>query len=162
MPTRGKALKIGMRVDWRPVAWARQNGEFALRARSSGRCTRMPFATWIALSGASTPTCTCWPKISSWRGTKSSAAIRSRWREGAAKDQLVGGEEAQRGDQVGVARAGDDPLVLPHGEGVRARRADREPVPVRRRLDAAAQLAELVAGLARVAGRRGRDLEHGL
>ena len=56
----------------------RQNGELADSASSSGMCTRIPSATWIALSGSSTPTCTCVPKISSWRATKRRAAIRSR------------------------------------------------------------------------------------
>ena len=44
MPTRGKARKIGVRVDSRPVASARQNGELHDRASSSGMWTRMPLA----------------------------------------------------------------------------------------------------------------------
>src|SRR3954469_3161859 len=79
-----------------------------------------------------------------------------------AEDQLLAGDEAQRGDQVAVARAGHDALVLPHRERMGSGRPDREPVLVGRRLDAPAQLAKLLAGLARVARRRGRDLEHGL
>ena len=78
MPTRGKARKIGVRVDCRPVASPRQNGELADRASSTGMCTRIPFATWIALSGSSMPTCTCRPKIISWRATKRSALISPR------------------------------------------------------------------------------------
>ena len=78
IPTRGNARKIGVRVESRPVASARQNGELADRASSSGTWTRMPLATWIALSGSSIPTCTCTPKISSWRATNRSAETRSR------------------------------------------------------------------------------------
>ena len=81
------------------------------------------------------PTCTCTPKISSWRAMNWSA-----------------------GDQVAVARARDDPLVLPHGERVRAGRADRQAEALGGRLDAPAQLAELTPGLPRVAARLGRDL----
>ena len=78
MPTRGNARKIGIRVEARPVASPRQNGEFALSASSTGTCTRMPLATWIALSGSSIPTCTCSPKMISWRATKRSSSTRSR------------------------------------------------------------------------------------
>ena len=60
------------------MASARQNGELADSPSSSGTCTRIPLATWIALSGSSIPTWTCIPKISSWRATKRSAEIRSR------------------------------------------------------------------------------------
>ena len=78
MPTRGNWRKIGVRVDSRPVRSPRQNGELALSASSTGMCTRIPLATWIALSASSRPTCTCMPKISSWRATKRSAEMRSR------------------------------------------------------------------------------------
>ena len=78
MPTRGNCRKIGVRVERRPVWSPRQNGEFALSAKSTGTCTRIPLATWIALSASSMPMCTCMPKISSWRATKRSAEIRSR------------------------------------------------------------------------------------
>jgi hypothetical protein len=76
-----------------------------------------------------------------------------------AEDQLLAGDEAQRGDQVAVARAGHDPLVLPHRERVGAGRRDREPLRVRGLLDDAPQVAQLGARLARVPARRGRDLE---
>ena len=56
MPTRGNERKIGIRVDAIPVASARQKGEFAVSATSTGMCTRIPLATWMAVSGASTPT----------------------------------------------------------------------------------------------------------
>ena len=78
MPTRGKARKIGIRAERMPVAWARQNGEFALSASSTPRWTRMPLATWMALSGSSTATWTWTPKMSSWRATKRSEETRSR------------------------------------------------------------------------------------
>ena len=78
MPTRGNARKIGVRVDMSPDASDRQNGEFALRASSTGRWTRIPLATWTALSASSTPMWTCIPKMSSWRATKRSAEMRSR------------------------------------------------------------------------------------
>ena len=78
MPTRGKARKIGVRVECRPVESARQNGELADRASRTGTWTRMPLATWIAFSGSSMPTCTWTPKMISWRATKRSALTRSR------------------------------------------------------------------------------------
>src|ERR1700683_3138229 len=84
IPVRGKARKIGVRVDASPVVSPRQNGEFADSASSTGMCTRIPLTTWIALSGSSSPTCTCTPKISSWRATNASAEIRSRYRGRAA------------------------------------------------------------------------------
>ena len=78
MPTRGKARKIGVRVESSPVLSPRQNGELPDSASSSGRCTRIPLVTWIALSGWSTPTCTWMPKMISWRATNWSPEIRSR------------------------------------------------------------------------------------
>ena len=47
----------------------RQKGELAESARSGASCWSSPFTTWIALSGSSTATCTCMPKISSRRAT---------------------------------------------------------------------------------------------
>jgi hypothetical protein len=38
-----------------------------------------------------------------------------------AEDQLLARDEAQRRDELAVARAGDDPLVLPHRERMGAR-----------------------------------------
>jgi hypothetical protein len=70
MPTRGNARKIGMRVEAKPVSSERQNGELAARAKRIGTWTRIPLATWIALSRSSMPTCTCRPKMISWRATK--------------------------------------------------------------------------------------------
>src|SRR5215208_3524269 len=80
MPTRGNARKIGMRVDAKPVSSARQYGELADSANRIGTCTRMPLATWIALSASSMPTCTCSPKMISWRATKRRSAISWRYR----------------------------------------------------------------------------------
>ena len=82
MPTRGNARKIGVRVEARPVASARQNGELALSASRIGTWTRMPLATWIALSGSS------------------SADVHVQ-----AEDELLARDEAQRADQVAIARA---------------------------------------------------------
>ena len=78
MPTRGNARKIGIRVEAKPVSSDRQNGELAASANRIGTCTRMPLATWIALSASSRPTCTCSPKMISWRATKRSAEMSSR------------------------------------------------------------------------------------
>ena len=78
MPTRGKARKIGIRIEARPESSPRQYGEFALSASRIGTCTRIPLATWIALSGSSSPMWTCSPKMISWRATKRSASTRSR------------------------------------------------------------------------------------
>ena len=78
MPTRGKARKIGVRVETRPVESARQNGELAASATRMATWTRIPLATWMAFSGSSMPTWTCVPKMSSWRATNRSAETRSR------------------------------------------------------------------------------------
>ena len=79
-----------------------------------------------------------------------------------AEDQLLARDEAQRGDEVAVARARDDPLVLPHRERMRARRADRQAAVRGRLAHLGAQQAQLLAGLAGRRARLGRDLEHGL
>ena len=79
-----------------------------------------------------------------------------------AEDQLLAGHELQAGDQVAVAGAGDDPLVLPHRERVGAGRADGQPARRRRGLHLAPQALELAAGLLGVlTGDRG-DLAHRL
>ena len=78
------------------------------------------------------------------------------------EDQLLARDEAQRRDQVAVARAGDDPLVLPHREWMRPGGPDREPLRGCRLIDLPAQRAQLLAGLDRARARLGRDLEHGL
>ena len=82
-PTRGNARKIGIRVEARPVASPRQNGELADSASSTGTCTRIPLATWIALSASSMP----------------DVHVQ-------AEDDLLARDEAQRLDQVAVARRG--------------------------------------------------------
>jgi hypothetical protein len=79
-----------------------------------------------------------------------------------AEDELLPRDEPQRLDQVAVARARDDPLVLPHGERVRARRADRQPAALGGAADLRAQRPQLVAGLGDRLARVGRDLEHRL
>ena len=78
------------------------------------------------------------------------------------EDQLLAGDEPQRRDQVAVARAGDDPLVLPHRERVGAGRADRHLLGDRGRAHLPAQRPQLVAGLGHVRARVGGDLEHRL
>ena len=140
MPTRGNARKIGIRVEARPgvvPAPERRVGDSASR---SGTCTRIPLATWIALSGSSMPTWTC-----------------------SAEDDLLARDEAQRVDQLAVARPRDDPLVLPERERMRAGRADRtgprSPATSRTVCRSARSCAPASA---RVRARRGRDLEHRL
>jgi hypothetical protein len=44
-----------------------------------------------------------------------------------AEDQLLARDEAQRRDKLAVPGPRDYALVLPHGERVRPRRADRKP-----------------------------------
>ena len=103
----------------------RQNGELADSASSSPACTRIPLATWMALSASSMPDV-----------------------DVQAEDDLLARDEAQRLDQVAVARAGGDALVLPQRERVRAGRADREVALGGDLGDLAAQAAQLRAGLA--------------
>jgi hypothetical protein len=79
-----------------------------------------------------------------------------------AEDDLLPGDEAQRRDQVAVARAGDDPLVLPARERVGARRADQQVTALGGVGDVAAQVAQLLGGLGGVVARLGGDLEHRL
>src|SRR3954469_7959397 len=76
------------------------------------------------------------------------------------EDDLLAGHEAQRVDEVAVARAAGDPLVLPERERVRAGRADREVAAAGDLRDPAAQPAQLGARLAGVLARLRRDLEH--
>jgi hypothetical protein len=75
-----------------------------------------------------------------------------------AEDELLARHEPQRRDEVAVARPRHDPLVLPHGERVRAGRADRQALVPRGALRQPAQVAQLGPGLARVLARRGGDL----
>jgi hypothetical protein len=74
------------------------------------------------------------------------------------EDDLLARHELQPGDQLPVARPGDDALVLPERERVGAGRADREPALVGGLLHQPPQRAQLVAGLARVAAGLGGDL----
>ena len=125
MPTRGKARKIGVRVDSRPVASARQNGELARQREQHRQVHAHPVGDVDGLVGVVDADVDVHPE-----------------------DQLLARDEAQRGDQVAVARARDDPLVLPHRERVRARRADRQP--------ALGGRARAPGRAARAAGRRPR------
>ena len=45
MPVRGKARKIGIRTEAKPVESARQNGELADSPSSTGTWIRIPLAT---------------------------------------------------------------------------------------------------------------------
>jgi hypothetical protein len=76
-----------------------------------------------------------------------------------AEDDLLARDEAQRADEVAVAGPGDDPLVLPHREGMRARRADHQVLASCGLVDLPAQRSQLVAGLDGVRARIGRDLQ---
>ena len=136
MPTRGKARKIGVRVETRPVLSPRQNGEFADSASSSGRWTRIPLATWIALSG-----------------------LVDAHVDVDAEDQLLARDELQPGDQVAVARARRRSAGPPTSRtGGSPRRRSRARAPSAPRSDLPAQRAQLAARLARVRARRRRDL----
>ena len=64
-----------------------------------------------------------------------------------AEDELLARHEAQGGDQLAVARARDDPLVLPHRERVGARRADGQAAPGGGAAHLSAQPAQLLARL---------------
>ena len=79
-----------------------------------------------------------------------------------AEQQLLAGDEAQRVDDLEVARPLDDPLVLPLRERVGAGGADRQAPRLGRLADPAAQVLELARRLARVAADVRGDLEHGL
>ena len=79
-----------------------------------------------------------------------------------AEEELLAGDEAQRGHEVAVAVAADDPLVLPHRERMRPGRADRQPVLAGHPRHLRAQRAQLRAGGHGVRAGIGRDLEHRL
>ena len=64
-----------------------------------------------------------------------------------AEDDLLARDEAQRADQVAIARARDDPLVLPHRERVRPGRADHQVAARSRLVDLPAQRPQLLPGL---------------
>ena len=139
MPTRGKARKIGVRVDSRPVFAARQNGELADSASRSGEVHAHPVGHVDRLVG-----------------------IVEAHVHVDAEDQLLARHELQARDQVAIARPRDDPLVLPHGEGMGARRADREATAGGDHVHRPPQLGELAARLRGVLARRGGDLAHRL
>ena len=139
MPTRGKARKIGVRVEARPVASARQNGELADSAEQHGHVHPHPVGHVDRLVG-----------------------IVDADVDVHAEDELLAGDEAQRGDEVAVARAGDDPLVLPHRERVRARGADRQPAARRLLITWRRSARSCSPACDHVRARLGRDLEHRL
>ena len=64
-----------------------------------------------------------------------------------AEDQLLTRHEAQRRHEVAIARPRHDALVLPHGEGVRARRTNGEPTVASQGRYRRAQVSQLPAGL---------------
>ena len=69
MPVRGKASKTVVRVDANPVARPCQYGEFADRARRSGRCTRSRLRSLTAARGSPIPTWTCVASVGSRRAS---------------------------------------------------------------------------------------------
>ena len=105
MPTRGKARKIGVRVESRPVLSPRQNGEFPDSASSSGSVHAHPVGHVDGLVG-----------------------VVHAHVHVDAEDDLLARHELEARDQVAVARPRDDPLVLPERERVRAGGADRQAV----------------------------------
>jgi hypothetical protein len=79
-----------------------------------------------------------------------------------AEDDLLARHELEPRDQVAIARARHDPLVLPQRKGVRPGGADREPVLMSHLIHRAPERAELRARLGRRPhGGRG-DLAHAL
>jgi hypothetical protein len=72
------------------------------------------------------------------------------------EDDLLACHELKAGDQVPVARARNDALVLPEGERMRAGRPDGQAVLLRHLVHRAPERAQLVPGLDGVLhGRRG-------
>ena len=140
MPTRGKARKIGIRVEAKPVSSARQNGELAASANRIGTCTRMPLAMWIALSASSIADVDVQPE-----------------------DDLLARDEAQRGDQLAVARVARRPAGPPTartGACPPSRSAGRAGPPPRPPSRRSARSCSPAAARVRVRG--GGDLEHRL
>ena len=70
--------KIAVRVEARPVASPRQNGELAESASSTGSSASRLSMTCIARSGSGTATCTCIPNTSSRRATYCSCSTSQR------------------------------------------------------------------------------------
>jgi hypothetical protein len=139
MPTRGKARKIGVRVDSRPVRSPRQNGGVGAQREEHRHVHAHPVGDVDRLVGVVDADVDVHPE-----------------------DELLTGHEAQRRDEVAIARPGDDPLVLPHREGVRPGGADAEAATGGGGADLVAQRAQLAAGLDGVRARLRRDLEHRL
>ena len=98
MPTRGNWRKIGVRVDSRPVAVAAPERRVRAEREQHGDVDAHPVGDVDRLVGV----------------VDADVDVH-------AEDELLARDEAQRGDEVAVARARDDPLVLPHRERVRAR-----------------------------------------
>ena len=140
MPTRGNARKIGIRVDIRPGAVGAPERRVRRQRQQHRHVDAHPVGDVDRLLGVVDADVDVHPE-----------------------DELLPRDEAQRVDEVVVARAAHDALVLPHRERVRAR-PSRSPAPCACAVgaDPPAQRAQLVAGLARVRARVRGDLEHRL
>ena len=66
---RGKAWKIGVRAEARPLSRPCQNGELPDSASRTGRWPRIAFSARSAASGSGTATWTCSPKVGSRRAS---------------------------------------------------------------------------------------------
>ena len=128
MPTRGKARKIGVRVESRPVWSPRQKGELRRQRQQQRQVHAHPVGHVDGLVG-----------------------VVDAHVHVDAEDELLAGHELEAGDQVPVARPRHDPLVLPHRERVGARRPDGQAALGGQRLDQRGGApAAAIAGLARV------------
>ena len=79
-----------------------------------------------------------------------------------SEDQLLTGHEAKRRDQVAVARASHDPLVLPLRKGVRPGGCDRHALAGGPPRDLAAKRPQLLSGFGGIRAWVCGDLEHRL
>ncbi len=111
MPSRGKARKTGVRADIIPVVCPRQKGEFDRQGQEQRQVAPDAVGDVDGAVGA-----------------------LDRHVDVGAEDELAPGDVAEVCDQLAVARAVDDRLLLPAPERVRARRADEE-VPLGREVD---------------------------
>ena len=113
-------MKIGVRVDIRPVGTPRQNGELAREREQDRQVHAHPVGDVDRLLGVV------------------DADVHVQ-----AEQQLLPGDEAKRVDDLEVARPLDDALLLPLGERVGRRGGDREPLRLGGLAHAPPQVLEL-------------------
>ena len=140
-PTRGNWRKIGVRADAMPGVLPHPERRVgAQREQDAGRAGAGRWRRATAVSGSSTATWTCWPKMTSWRATKPSCV-----------DQARGSARRARCAAPPSARTGACPAA-----------ATRRPCAAARSRTVSRRRRSWAPASATVGGGLGGDLEDGL